>query len=792
MIAAAALTVSYPQSAEARPPSGRVTAREINIPELPLPRALSELSRQTGVSIGSEGALPPVRTKPVRGRLSAGEALRRMLKGLPFEARLVGETAWRIVPRNVARQGSNNQVRQARPEQAPETVDPIGIVVSANKFPNELIDIPRSIGLILPDSLQQVSADSGTAAMTKDLQGISVAGGGGGRNQIFLRGVADSPFAGMNQATVAVLMDGVRMTYSAPDPDLRLVDVKRAELLKGPQGSLYGLGVLGGIYQVVTNSPDISSASASIGLGLSQVAGGSLGQNGAAVVNLPLVPEVMALRLVGYGSHAGGWVHTGVRRDANGLDTYGGRLALGLELGQDWRLDVKGAAQKLRSADSQYVYAAGSRSRPDQIPEPSVNQFEHAALQLKGRLGGIDIVALSGQTWQRTSEQLDATVGAGSFGLYDPAKYIDTRNYKVWDSELRFSGTWKSIDLLGGISHVEARRHMDRHLYAIDPATSAEIDHGQRTSLESAVFGNATLKLGAGFSVQGGGRLFRAKIREDRQQGSAANAIEVSETGFTPEAAFSWRPYADRMVYLRYGSAFRLSGLGISSPLFDQDCVEEDDCGEVETSPGDNLKTIEVGWKEQFVRGGSLDASVYYTAWSNLQSTFLASNGLTESGTVGDARIIGAEIALNLPLGLWHLALGAAFQDARLVHVEFASLDDEEKRLPVVPRFTGAIAMKRHFQLGNVKGWLQTSIRYIGPARLSFDPRLDREMGNYIDAGIEGRISLGALEFGIDVKNVLAKGGNTYALGNQFRAETMRQYMPQVPASIIATVGFRF
>lgn len=715
-----------------------------------------------------------------------------MLKDLPFDAQQVGETAWRIVPRSVAHQAPTNQVRQAQPQPAPESVDPIGIVVSANKFPRELIDIPRSIGLILPDSLQQVSADSGTATMSRDLQGISVAGGGAGRSQIFMRGVADSPFAGMNQATVAVLMDGVRMTYSAPDPDLRLVDVKRAEMLKGPQGSLYGLGVLGGIYQVVTNPADASTISASAGLGLSLVAGGSLGQNGAAVVNLPLVPEVMALRLVGYGSLTGGWVHTGARRDSNGLDAYGGRLSLGIELGPDWRFDVKGAAQKLKSADSQYVYAEGSRSRPDQVPEPSANQFEHAALQLNGALGDIDIVALSGHTWQRTSEQLDATVGAGSFGLDDPVKYVDTRNYKVWDSELRFSGAWKSIEFLGGISHVEARRVMDRHLFAIDPATSAEIDHGQRTSLESAVFGNATLKLGAGFSVQGGGRLFDAKIREDRQQGSAANAIEVRETGFTPEAALSWRPHAERMVYLRYGSAFRLSGLGISSPIFDQDCVEEDDCGEVETTPGDDLKTIEVGWKEQFVRGGSLDASAYYTTWSNLQSTFLASNGLTESGTVGDARIIGAEIALNLPLGLWHLALGAAFQDARLVHVEFASLDDEEKRLPIVPRYTGSIALKRQFGLGSAKGWLQASMRYIGPARLSFDPLLDRAMGNYIDAGFEARISTGPIELGIDVKNIFANNGNTYALGNQFRAASMRQYTPQVPASIAATARLQF
>lgn len=93
-----------------------------------------------------------------------------------------------------------------------------------------------------------------TASVASDVEGLTLTALGPGRNRMFLRGVADSPFNGASQSTVALLVDDARLTYSAPDPDLRLVDVDRVEILKGPQGSLYGTGALGGI---IASSPTV-------------------------------------------------------------------------------------------------------------------------------------------------------------------------------------------------------------------------------------------------------------------------------------------------------------------------------------------------------------------------------------------------------------------------------------------------------------------------------------------------------------------------------------------------------
>lgn len=753
-----------------------------------MPEALSELSRQTHISIGTAGGLPAVRTRAVRGRFTPAQALQRMLAGSRVEARQVSADAWRIVPRAIPVPLPASASRAKRADLPAENHDPVAILVTATKQPEDWVNAPRSIAVMQIDDIAQADAESSTGAVAQKLTGITLAGGGAGRNLMFLRGVSDSPFGGLNQSTVAVLLDGVRMTYSAPDPDLRLVDVKRVEVLKGPQGSLYGVGVLGGIYQIISNPADVYQTSAKVGISGSEIEGGPLGGGGSVVFNQPIVPDVAALRVVAYGSHKGGWVHTGSRLDANAVDTYGGRLNLGLELGSGWRLDAKAMVQRMKVGDSQYVYSAGARSRPDQYPEPHENDLDHAALSLNGVVGGVDIVVHSGKTWQRTTDQRDATIGADGFGFDSPRLYSDHRHYTIWDSELHASSQWGALTWLLGLSHVEANRTMDRRLWDSDPATGLRVDTGDRTSTDSALFGNLTLNLGSGFALQGGGRLFRSTLHEDRVLEGASNTLALRETGVSPEAALMWSLPDRRVLYARYGSAFRLGGLLVTSPLFDDDCEEEGDCGEIEAAKGDKLKTIEAGWRERFGGGGALDLSAYYTTWKNVQSDFLTSNGLTQSGNVGDARIIGAELTFNLPIGPWRLGLGGTYQDARLVNIAFAADDAETGRLPIVPEYTGQASLQHDLELGGGRGWLRATLRYVGPSRLSFDPVLDRAMGNYFDAGIEGRIAFGHFRFGLDIENILGGSGDTFAMGNQFRAPTMHQYTPQVPASVSVKV----
>src|SRR5204862_426906 len=110
-------------------------------------------------------------------------------------------------------------------------------------------------------------------------------------------------FNGPSQSTVAIQLDEARITFDAPDPDLRLVDMERVEILKGPQGPLYGSGALGGIYLMVTRKPELSGYSGSIRLIGEAIEHGSPGAGGEAVVNVPVVDGKLAVRGVGYFLH---------------------------------------------------------------------------------------------------------------------------------------------------------------------------------------------------------------------------------------------------------------------------------------------------------------------------------------------------------------------------------------------------------------------------------------------------------------------------------------------------------
>ena len=770
-------------SAATHAETGRASETSFHIAAIRLGPAIAELSRQAGVSIGSPSGLPDIRTPPVHGRMRVGEALRRLLAGSGLHAVQAGEHAWRIERAPMAAQPAPH-TQQPRHDVAPAipAASPVDepIVVTALKRPILAEAAPVAISAVDIAALDALRPGTATARIAEQVEGLSITALGPGRNRLFLRGVADSAFSGESQSTVATLVDGARVTFAAPDPDLRLVDVERVELLKGPQGALYGAGTLGGIVNIVTRQPDPEDASLTTAITMDGIQGGQWRPGGSVVANLPLVSGQAGLRLVGYSAQSPGWVDTGDRVNSNRHRVLGTRGVFSTAWGSGWTMTASAMSQWLSTHDSQYVYRPGARSRPAQLAEPHDNDLQQGAVRITGPTGVGELTLLTSFSKHEVGDTLDATIGADSFGLSAPQTLEDERQYHVWDNEARLAGQWGNASWQLGVVWLMARQSEVAVLQGSgDESLTVDDDH--RTTRELAVFGDASLPIAANLTLDVGGRLFHQLVRERRLIADTPVTRQREHTGFTPTVSLSWQASEHHFLWVRYASAQRAGGSDIGPT------------GDLELLDGDDLNSLEAGWRGQLSPGLHVDVGSWLSRWTHIQSDILLPNGLIETVNAGNATLAGVEATLTARLSArWRLVLGGNLNEARLTSSTL-DFEVEDNSLPIVPRYTARVSLNRDFVLGaGGEASLSFGLRYVGPSHLSFDPDIDRPMGRALESRIDGSWRSGPWLAALSLTNILGGEANRFAYGNPFRFRTMRQYTPPQPRSLILTLSRAF
>src|SRR5262249_18290118 len=138
--------------------------------------------------------------------------------------------------------------------------------------------------------------------------GLSFTNLGPGRNKIFMRGLSDGASSGRTVATVGVYYDDSRVVFGAPNPDLSLVDADIVEVVRGPQGALYGDGAVGGVFRLVPRAPDLRRAEGFASARIEAAEPGNVGSSIAGVVSAPLVEDRLGARFVAYRDVTAGWL----------------------------------------------------------------------------------------------------------------------------------------------------------------------------------------------------------------------------------------------------------------------------------------------------------------------------------------------------------------------------------------------------------------------------------------------------------------------------------------------------
>ncbi|RZM07004.1 MAG: TonB-dependent receptor, partial [Sphingomonas sp.] len=384
----------------------------VDLPAGRLGDAVLALGRQSGTSIvvGDPG-LWARRVPAVRGRMSAREALDRLAAAANADVVAAGAVGWRLT----ARAPRVIPVKRPKvvPIAAPPAVQGADIVVTGSKRDVRLRDFAGQVALLDGVDLALGGA-GGTEAILARLASVSSTHLGAGRNKLFIRGIADSSFTGPTQTTVGQYFGDLRLSYNAPDPDLRLYDIASVEVLEGPQGTLYGAGSLGGIIRTVPSAPELGAVSASIAGGLSATWHGDPGADLGATLNVPL-GERVALRVVGYGVSEGGYIDNPVlnRRDVNRTRIGGGRAALRLDAGSGWTVDLGGIGQWTKGDDSQYADRdAPPLTRSSAIVQGFSADYTMGQVVVSGTIGGLKVKSSTGIVSQTLTERYDATLPA--------------------------------------------------------------------------------------------------------------------------------------------------------------------------------------------------------------------------------------------------------------------------------------------------------------------------------------------------------------------------------------------
>ena len=273
------------------------------IPSQPLAEALNAFVRQTGLRLVYVSAVIRNGTShTVSAGLGANEALARLLVGTGLQFEYLTPHSIRILA-------------PAEGHAPTPTVSQIAeIIVSANRRDENLQTVPITVQVLTGDTLARLSATT-FQDFVGYLPGVTAHGVGPAQNNIYVRGLATTAASVQSAGiagtfpNVAVYLDDQSGQLPYRNLDVYAADLERVEVLEGPQGTLFGAGAEAGVVRYITNKPKLNITEASFNAGYATTAHGEPSSNGQAVVNLPIIPDKLAVRGVIYDEQRGGYIN---------------------------------------------------------------------------------------------------------------------------------------------------------------------------------------------------------------------------------------------------------------------------------------------------------------------------------------------------------------------------------------------------------------------------------------------------------------------------------------------------
>lgn len=562
------------------------------------------------------------------------------------------------------------QSASASEDEAAKKLD--AVVITASKRPERQREVAGTVSVLDGKALEARGARDQEDTL-KLTPGVQFNKGDVGSNTITIRGIGTSTTnegSGAQQGPTGQYLEDVPMASpqgkgTVYDP--LTWDLDRVEVLRGPQGVLFGSGSLGGAVRYLFNKPNLSAFEASLKGEYAKVSEGDGAFSLYGMINAPLQEGTFGLRAVAYDRRDPGYIdNLGTRhKDANDLKQRGGRLLMTAKPMSTLTATLVASSQKTEQGDTFSVSPDPTKlvhTAPNDSTRTTTTDFY--SLTVDYDLGGHTLTSITGHWRNKGNNLIDDTELFASVGLPLPQVYRpQTSNQKATSQELRIaSNPGGSFSYVAGLFYQTSKGNSNGK--QIDPSGAFGITTlvdltGKGDGTEKALFADTEYRLGGGWSVGAGGRYYRTTTEATTtgtQFGAPANVgpLESSDSGFLPRLSAKYR-FGDNMWYALASKGYRYGGRN-GPPTNDE-------------YKSDSLWSYETGVRLNPTAGMQLDLSAFLLDWKDAQFTFFERIGSIPNsriGNVGKARSTGLEAALRYRFNaMFDVAASLAYIDAQ-------------------------------------------------------------------------------------------------------------------------------
>jgi iron complex outermembrane receptor protein len=654
------------------------------------------------------------------------------------------------------------------------------VLVTARKRSETIQDVPFSIAA----RTEQYMRESGITSLedvSRTVASFSVQNLGPGQSQVAIRGasagqvVRDQP--GVKEQ-VGVYLDESVISLSLFTPDIDLFDMNRVEVLRGPQGTLYGSGSLSGTVRYITNQPDPTAASGGWEGNLNTIDSGGNGGYMKTFMNQPFSDNT-AMRITAWYNDTPGWISAhqpdgSIKRNVNDGQTYGARVAFRIDATDKFSITPRLIYQKVETngwnrQDAYNILAnpytttrpkvfIGEHEQYTQFKEPFNDEFTLLDLNMEYTLANDwAITSITSYTDRdisvlRDATALTASITGGSIGFGADVYTLDAPLDDItaasgWTQELRLGGESGNITWVGGLFYSDFDRDYDQQLLVpgfealtgiptagfIAPRDGLFWSDLSYDFKQVALFGEASWAITDAFDLTFGLRYY--DFEESRVQSfdgifadPGTTTGDTSADGFAPRLMADWAMNDNISFNGQISKGFRLGG--INDPLNVPLCTpaDLDTFGGNDNWDDEELWNYEVGMKSTFMGGrGTFNMAVFYQDIKDLQATVTAGSCSSRVVfNVPSSHSAGVEFELAVQqTDRFDWALTASFIEAELDSTVTSTSSDGSttvvggiqsgNRLPTVAEVQAAAAVTYAWPMSNEwEGYVHGIVQYMG------------------------------------------------------------------------------